>query len=200
LKKDKTSHEKSIEKLQGDITNLRSNISKINAEFLSVLYELLKKDIVNLLSTIIVDISKSKALKKYRLILNLLSLLITVSQLINDYRKCKNLLDNILSIFNIITNSGLLGGTLGKNEVPLPVLLASKLLPGFSPERAFINVIEELQSVGIPTGVLPDGSPNLMGLYSLATQEGREKEEMNRKYSAVGTGVGGLTDVYVLGT
>ena len=176
-------------------------ISKINAEFLSVLYQLLKKDIVNLLSTIIVDISKSKALKKYRLILSLLSLLIAIAQLISDYRRCKNLLDDILSIFNIITNSGLLGGALGKNEIPLPALLASKLLPGFSPERAFINVIEELQSVGIPTGVLPDGSPNLMALYSLATQEGREKEEMNRKYSAVGIPTpAGLIDTYVVGT
>jgi hypothetical protein len=176
-------------------------ISKINAEFLSVLYELLKKDIVNLLSTIIVDISKSKVLKKYKLILTLLSLLIAIAQLISDYRRCKNLLDNILSIFNIITNSGLLGGALGKNEIPLPALLASKLLPGFSPERAFINVIEELQSVGIPTGILPDGSPNLMGLYSLATQEGREKEEMNRKYSAVGVPtIDGLIDTYVVGT
>jgi len=175
-------------------------ISKINAEFLKVLYELLKKDIVNLLSTIVRDISKSKALKKYALILNLLTLLIAISQLVQDYRRCKSLLDDILSIFNILTNSGLLGGALGKNEIPLVALLGSKLLPGFSPERAFINVVEELQAVGIPTGVLPDGSPNLMALYNFATQQGNEKEQMNRKYSAVGISTTGLVDTYVVGT
>lgn len=175
-------------------------ISKINAEFLKVLYEILKRDIVNLLSTIVRDISKSKMLKKYALILNLLTLLIAVAQLVQDYRRCKNLLDDILSIFNILTNSGLLGGALGKNEIPLAALLASKLLPGFSPERAFINVVEELQSIGIPTGVLPDGSPNLMGLFNFATQQGNEKEQMNRKYSAVGISATGLVNTYVVGT
>jgi len=175
-------------------------ISQINAEFLKVLYELLKKDIVNLLSTIVRDISKSKILKKYALILNLLTLLIAVSQLLQDYRRCKNLLDDILSIFNILTNSGLLGGALGKNEIPLAALLASKLLPGFSPERAFINVVEELQAIGIPTGVLPDGSPNLMGLFNFATQQGTEKEQMNRKYSAAGISAGGLVSTYVVST
>ena len=175
-------------------------ISQINAEFLKVLYELLKKDIVNLLSTIVRDISKSKILKKYALILNLLTLLIAISQLVKDYRRCKNLLDDILSIFNILTNSGLLGGALGKNEIPLAALLASKLLPGFSPERAFINIVEELQGIGIPTGVLPDGSPNLMGLFSFASQQGNEKEQMNRKYSAAGLSTGGLVTTFVVGT
>jgi hypothetical protein len=175
-------------------------ISQINAEFLKVLYELLKKDIVNLLSTIVRDISQSKMLKKYALILNLLTLLIAVSQLVQDYRRCKNLLDDILNIFNILTNSGLLGGALGRNEIPLAALLASKLLPGFSPERAFINVVEELQAIGIPTGVLPDGSPNLMGLFNFATQQGTEKEQMNRKYSAAGISAGGLVSTYVVST
>ncbi len=40
-------------------------ISKINAEFLRVLYEILKKDIINLVSIIIADAAKSKILKKY---------------------------------------------------------------------------------------------------------------------------------------
>lgn len=171
-------------------------ISKINAEFLAVLYELLKKDIINLLSSIISDISKSKMLKKYALILNLLSILIAVAQLVKDYRRCKSLLDDILTIFNLLSSSGLFG----KNDVPLAALLASKFLPGFSPERAFINVVEELQSIGIPTGVMPDGSPNLMLLYNLANQQGTEKEQMNRKYSAGGisTFLGGYVDTFVV--
>ncbi len=149
-------------------------VSRINAEFLQVLYEILKKDIVNLVSIIIGDISKSKLLKKYAIILRLAQIALVVSQLINDYRKCKSLLDNILLLLNLV------GQTVNrplKNEIPLPLLLLASTLPGYSAERATINAIELFQSVGIPTGTLPDGSPNLMGLYTLLTTKAVEKEE-----------------------
>ena len=55
-------------------------------------------------------------------------------------------------------------------------MLLAAFLPGTSPERSTINTIEFLQGVGIPTGVLPDGSPNLMGIYNLMTHKGADKE------------------------
>jgi hypothetical protein len=149
-------------------------ISKINAEFLQVLYEILKKDIVNLLGFILQDIEKSKKLKKYAIIVRLVQLTVVVAQLIDDYRRCKSLLDNILQLLNLI------GQTFNipfKNEIPLPLLALSSALPGYSPERATINATELLQSVGMPTGTLPDGSPNLMGLYTLLTNKAVDKEE-----------------------
>lgn len=149
-------------------------VSRINAEFLQVLYEILKKDIVNLVSIIIGDISKSKLLKKYAIILRLAQIALVVSQLINDYRKCKSLLDNILLLLNLV---GQAINRPFKNEIPLPLLLLASALPGYSAERATINAIELFQSVGIPTGTLPDGSPNLMGLYTLLTTKAVEKEE-----------------------
>lgn len=148
-------------------------ISKINSEFLSVLYEILKKDIVNLVSVIIADAAKSKVLKKYAIILRLVQFLLIISQLINDYRRCKNLLDNILLLLNLV---GQLVRRPG-NEIPLPLLTLASLLPGTSPERATTNAIEGLQALGIPTGTLPDGSPNLMLLYNLVTNRAIEKEE-----------------------
>jgi hypothetical protein len=42
-------------------------------------------------------------------------------------------------------------------------------LDGYSETRAFIGAIEELQRLGIPTGDLPDGSPNL-GILSILGQ------------------------------
>ena len=148
-------------------------ISKVNAEFLKVLYEILKKDIVNLVSIIIADAAKSKVLKKYTMILRLVQLTLIVSQLINDYRKCKSLLDNILLLLNLV------GQIIKKpgNEIPLPLLALSSLLPGFSPERATTNAIAGLQGLGIPTGTLPDGSPNLMLLYNLVSNKAVDKEE-----------------------
>jgi hypothetical protein len=145
-------------------------ISQINAEFLQVLYEILKRDIVNLVSSIILDVNRSAALKKYAIILRLAQIALVVSQLINDYRKCKSLLDNILLLLNLI-------GQTFPVSIPLPLLALSGLLPGTSPERATINAIEGLQAVGIPTGTLPDGSPNLMGLYSLIVNKANDREE-----------------------
>ena len=145
-------------------------ISQINAEFLQVLYEILKKDIVNLVSSIILDVNRSAKLKKYAIILRLVQIALIVSQLVNDYRKCKSLLDNILLLLNLI-------GQTFPVSIPLPLLALADLLPGTSPERATINAIEGLQAVGIPTGTLPDGSPNLMGLYNLIVNRANDKEE-----------------------
>ena len=145
-------------------------ISQINAEFLQVLYEILKKDIVNLVSSIILDVNRSAKLKKYAIILRLVQIALIVSQLVNDYRKCKSLLDNILLLLNLI-------GQTFPVSIPLPLLALADLLPGTSPERATINAIEGLQAVGIPTGTLPDGSPNLMGIYNLIVNRANDKEE-----------------------
>jgi hypothetical protein len=145
-------------------------VSRIGAIFLQTLYEILKRDIINLISSIIVDISKSQALKKYAIILRLINILLILSQLIDDYRKCKSLINNILLLLKTIFGRA-------DGSIPLPLLLFTDFLPGTSPERATINTLELLQGVGIPTGTLPDGSPNLMGIYNLMTNKGADKEE-----------------------
>jgi hypothetical protein len=166
-------------------------VSKIGAIFLELLYEILKKDIINLLGTIIKDIVKGKLEKRYATILRLVNIAIAISQLIDDYRKCKSLIDDILILLNLI--NGLAGGP----GIPKPLLLLTKLLPGTSPERSTINTVELLQSVGIPTGTLPDGSPNLMGIYNLMTHRGAEKEKSeNGKLDAIGISSGGPVDIY----
>jgi hypothetical protein len=134
------------------------------------LFEILKKDIINLVSSIIQDVSKSRIEKKYTMILRLIQIALVVSQLLDDYRKCKSLLDNILQLLNLV------GQTLGlRREIPLPLLALSGLLPGISPEKMTINGIEILQSLGLPTGTLPDGSPNLTLQFLLGSNKGITK-------------------------
>jgi hypothetical protein len=65
---------------------------------------------------------------------------------------------------------------ISKNDIPIPLLYMAQFLPGFSPERATINTIELLQGLGIPTGTLPDGSPNLMLLFNLMANKGVDVE------------------------
>jgi hypothetical protein len=174
-------------------------ISKIGAEFLQVLYDILKADIVNLVFGIIRDLKASKLDKKIKIIQRLiqLSLILNVIVSVIDYRKCKSLLDNILFLINLIGEYPVpspTGFVPFKTEIPQPLLILSSLLPGYSPERASINAIQLLQSRGIPTGTLPDGSPNLMLLYNLLTNKANDKEQSeNGKIeimTALGPGVG----------
>jgi len=170
-------------------------ISRINAEFLKKLFEIIKKDILNLLNVIITDISKSAAAKKYAIILRLVQLAIIVIQTIRDYRKCKSLIDDLLNLLNLI-NSTFNNG----NSIPTTLLPLTQLLPGKSPERAQLNGIEFLQKIGMPTGPMPDGSPNLMNQFMGAVMKGMEKEDTENgtidAMVVVPPLVGGLLRVY----
>ena len=104
------------------------------------------------------------------MILKLIQLLLLIAQFISDWRKCKSVIDEILWLLKIATTGW--GG-----EIPLPLLFASQLLDGYSESRAFIGAIEELQKLGIPTGPLPDGSPNLDVLKMLGQMKSMAKEE-----------------------
>ena len=150
-------------------------ISLINTEFLKVLFQELKKDILNLVALILKDVTKSQRLKKYAIILKLIQLSLIIAQLINDYRKCKSLMSNILLLLDSINGLGP-KNLISRASIPIPLLYMAEFLPGFSPERATINTIELLQGLGIPTGTLPDGSPNLMLLYNLVSNKGVDAE------------------------
>lgn len=157
-------------------------VSKIGEIFLRTLFDELKRDILNLVQVVITDINKSKAAKRYAMILRLIQFAIVIGQIIKDYRRCKTLLDDILNLIKLVNSLPDVG-----RRIPEALLLLTKFLPGTSPERATINTIQELQALGIPTGVLPDGSPNLMLLYNIATNKGLDKENAeNGTLDAVG--------------
>jgi len=150
-------------------------VSKINAIFLEELYAILKRDIIKLLSDVIKDINKSAKYKKYSIIIRFLQIALAISQLINDYRKCKSLFDSVLQLLNLINGAGSALG-IKKNIVPLPLLQLASLLPGTSPERMAINVIENLDKLGIPTGRGPGNKANLMNQFMLQMFKGMDKE------------------------
>lgn len=147
-------------------------ISKIGAIYLKTLFDLLKKDIINLLSVAIQDIQKSAVLKKYTIILRLVQIAIIVAQAIQDYRKCKSLLDDILQLLKLIN-----GIPRKRLKIPSALLALTEFLPGTDPNRSSINTIEFLQKVGVPTGALPDGSPNFMNFFNKAVHQGADKEQ-----------------------
>jgi hypothetical protein len=157
-------------------------ISKIGAIFLRTLFELLKRDILGLLGAIIEDISNSERKKRYRKILRLVGIATQLAGEIirglDDYRKCKSLLDEINNIINIIN-----GLPRPRSKIPVVLAILSDFLPGESPERATINGIKYMQELGIPTGPLPDGSPNISIQALLASQKGDKDEQADNGVS-----------------
>ena len=145
--------------------------TKIGGLFVKELFKMLKKDIVILIKSIATDLAKEKALKKYALIINLIAILIQIAKIINDWRQCKNVIDQLLALF-----SGVGIPSFKRTSIPLPLLLVVPALPGYSANRAFINQIEQLQKLGLPTGPLPDGSPNLGLIAGFAALQGQAKE------------------------
>ena len=157
-------------------------VSKVGAIFVEELYKLIKEDILKLVQQVIQDIAKEKIVKKYAMILKLLALLLAIIGLITDYRKCKNLIDDILALLNLLNIPGF------GSDIPLPILFASQLLDGYSESRAFIGAIEEMQSLGIPTGAMPSGAPNfdLLGRFGQMKAMALEEAENNKLQVAVG--------------
>ena len=50
-------------------------------------------------------------------------------------------------------------------------------MDGYSETRAFIGAVEEMQKMGIPTGPMPDGSPNLNMLQMFGQMKAMANEE-----------------------
>lgn len=149
-------------------TFMKNLVSKIGALFVRELFNLIKKDIRNLIQAMIRDLAKEQATKKYAMILALIQLLLIVVQFVKDWRKCKSVLDELFALLEL--------GLSFAPSIPSPLLLAAKMSSGTLPSRSLINSIQEMQSVGIPTGPLPDGSPNLFVMSQLCQLKGQDLE------------------------
>lgn len=159
-------------------------ISKIGALFVKELFYLIKKDILNLIQSVIKDIAKEGLDKRITIILKLIQLIVIVAQFISDWRKCKSVIDEILWLLKI-------AGTGWGGDIPLPLLFAARFVGGYSETRAFIGGIEEMQKLGIPTGPMPDGSPNLDVLKMLGQMKAMASEEAEN--GKVQIAIGALT-------
>ena len=129
-------------------------VSKIMALFVKILFNIIKSDIIELTKSIISDIKSESIVKKSLLILSLVALIV---KLIRDFRECKSIIDELQAILSMVQKS--LKDQ--KKPLPYPLLVASRVLSGFSKTRAMIGVIEKFEALGLPTGPMPDGSPNL---------------------------------------
>ena len=144
-------------------------MSKIGAEFVKILRNIIVRDVRKLLQVVTKDLQKSALTKKYAIIAQLLELTILITQFVDDYRKCKSVIGDILNIIQFA-----LRGT--NIQIPPFLLALSSLRSGFNSVRATLEVIQNFQALGIPTGPMPDGSPNLFMIAQQAAITGIESE------------------------
>lgn len=154
-------------------------VSRIGAIFIRNLFDLLKKELLNIVTSLALDILKEQKSKEYKTTIRLIAIAANlVKANFFDSRKCQSLLDEIRNILNLLQAPLNPGPPPGKRKkINLALLLLSDFLPGESPQRAFLNTIKYLQQAGLPTNALPNGQPNLMLIYNLATHRGRSDEQ-----------------------
>ena len=129
-------------------------VSKVMALFVKILFDIIKADIIALTQSILADIKNESVVKKSLLVLSLVAL---ITKLVTDFRQCKSVIDDLLSYLSLVEKSL----KSQKKPLPYPLLVASRVLSGFSKTRAMLKVIEKFDELGLPTGPMPDGSPNL---------------------------------------
>jgi hypothetical protein len=144
-------------------------VSKIGAEFVQILYNIIQRDIRKLTRKIFRDLRKEQSRKKLLQTKSLLALGIIFTKIVPDFRKCKSVVDRLIEIIELS-----LQGT--RFATPQSALIFADLRSGFSDTRAMLEVIEEFQKLGLPTGPMPDGSPNLWVLSVNAQIKGVEAE------------------------
>ncbi len=144
-------------------------MSKIGAIFVEELFNAIKRNISELVRVLITEIATEAKDARARMIFTVLETALVLSEGFQDWRRCKSVVDELFALLKIA------GRTIASGLPPFTLGL-SQFLPGMSETRVFANYIEELQKMGLPTGDLPDGSPNLMIQSNLSSIKGQFKE------------------------
>ena len=144
-------------------------MSKIGSIFVEELFKNIKANLSQLVRLIITDISKESRDATTKMIFTVLETVIILADGFLDWRQCKSVVDELFKLLQIAGRNLDLG-------LPSFALSLSRFLPGMSETRVYANYIEELQKNGIPTGDLPDGSPNIALQSNLSMIKGQFKE------------------------
>lgn len=164
--------------------------SALIAKLTEKVFKVLKKEILKLVSFIQSDIVAEKRNKTVKMILAIIALIGAPLNAVLNFQECKSCLDELFKLLNLAVNSAIGKFSQAKpgNEIPLPLLLASKALAGYSSTRAFMNTMENLQAIGVPVGPMPDGSPNKFVASVYGILEGQEREMAENGKVTIGIG------------
>jgi hypothetical protein len=163
-------------------------VSKLLSKFTQKVLKELKKQIIRLVTLLNSDILYEKKKKIQDMVLSIVTLIAAPVNLVQDFRECKAGVNEILLLLNDGVKAGIDKLADRGTPIPLPLLLASQVLDGYSSTRAFLNTVENLEQLGIPTGPMPDGSPNKFVASIKAMIDGNSKEVSQNGKVAIGIG------------
>ena len=150
-----------IETLQDFLDEFKKFIinlqSKISAIFVEELVKQIRKNIKDLMQSIVQQTTNELLNKKAKIILASINLALTLAAAIEDYRRCKSIIDELQKMLSLTNQIRGLNG----NSVPTLINYLANLKPGMSPTSLLTRFVDKLEDAGVPTGDLPDGSPNL---------------------------------------
>lgn len=136
--------------------------------FVREFWKLVKVDLLSLVSDIVQRIIKNK----YKRYLTIITALIAILKKILETE-----IDNCYELFQTVLNT--IKGALSMKtpmSVPSILLVLSEALPGYSQDRAYMNIMERLEASGVPTGPLY-GESNDIGNVIKSIIDGHTEEE-----------------------
>lgn len=139
--------------------------------FIREFWKLVKVDLLAFVQSIIQRIIKNKY-KRYLLIITSLIALLRKA-LETEINNCYDLFQTILSTIEAALSQ--------KAPITIPsiLLLFSDSLPGFSQDRAFMNIMNKLEASGVPTGPLFGESNDIGNLVKSVVDGYTEEEDAN---------------------
>jgi hypothetical protein len=139
--------------------------------FIREFWKLIKIDLLDYIKVIAAKILKNK----YKRYLTIIKSIISILQQILIKPP-----DNCFDIFNLIltTINGALRGGIA-NAIPAVLLSFSDKLPGYSQDRAFMNISERLEAAGIPMGPIYGAANDLPSLIKSIIDGHTEEEDKN---------------------
>lgn len=144
-------------------------VSKLYSIFVEELVKQIRRNLRDLIQITVNQQLNELYDKKNRIIATILlsiNAALTLAAGISDYRRCKSVLDELQGLLQIALRLRSLFATTGVSPI---INYFAYLKPGMSPTSILSNFIRELEDVGVPTGDLPSGNPNL----SLIVERGK---------------------------
>jgi len=134
--------------------------SKISSIFIEELVKEIKTQVKDLIELIINQQLLELVNKKNKTIQSVLLLInagLNAAALISDYRRCKSIIDELQNLLQV----GIRLASLSGAQIPPVINYLAFAKPGMTPTSILKRYVQKLEESGIPTGDLPDGSPNL---------------------------------------
>jgi hypothetical protein len=136
-------------------------VSKLYAIFVEELVKEIRKNLRSLIETTVnqqLEEVYSKRNKVLATVLLSINAALTLAAGISDYRRCKSVLDELQGLLQIALRMRSLYTTTGVSPI---INYLAFLKPGMSPTSLLSRFIEEMEDIGVPTGDLPSGAPNI---------------------------------------